>query len=121
MFAHLMSFGVATRDEDAEQHARDVGIENRRALSKREAADRTGSVRADAFEREQRLLVGGELAAVPGNRFARDRMEAPRPDVVAERPPGRGDVILARPGQRFERGVLLQPLVILRHYAIDLR
>ena len=82
-------FGSPVADEHAEQHARDVGVENRRALAEREAADRAGGVGADAFERQQRLFVGRQLAAVARDRFARDRLQPLRPDVVAERIPRR--------------------------------
>ena len=87
----------------------------------REAADRAGGVGADALERQQRLLVRGQLAAVARHRLARDRVQPPRPDVVAERPPRRADVLLGRRGERLERRVLLEPLVVLRQHAIDLR
>ena len=55
---------IALADEDAEQHARDVGVEDRGALAEREAADRAGGVFADALERQQRLVVARQLAAV---------------------------------------------------------
>ena len=58
-------FGSPVADEHPEQHARDVGVEDRGALAEREAADRAGGVGADALERQQRLLVGRQLAAVP--------------------------------------------------------
>src|SRR5437016_4546220 len=61
---HRMALGIAGADEDAEENARDVGVENRGALAKRKAPDRAGGVRADALEREQRLLVRRQLPAV---------------------------------------------------------
>ena len=73
---HRVALRIALADEHAEQHARDVGVENRRALAEREAADRAGGVGADALERQQRLLVGRQLAAVARDRFARDRSAA---------------------------------------------
>ena len=86
---HRVALRIALADEHAEQHARDVGVENGGALAEREAADRAGRVGADALEREQRLLVGRQLAAVARDRLARDRLQALRPDVVAERIPRR--------------------------------
>ena len=64
MALHRVALGIALADEHAEQHARDVGVENGRALAEREAADRAGRVGADALERQQRLLVGRQLAVV---------------------------------------------------------
>ena len=52
---------------------------------------------------------------------SRDRLQAVRPDVVAERPPGLRDVTLRGRRERVERRVLLEPRVILRQHAIDLR
>jgi hypothetical protein len=47
------------------QDAGNVGIQDRRALSEGEAADRSRGVRADALERQQRLLIARQLASVP--------------------------------------------------------
>ena len=66
-------------------------------------------------------LVVRQLAAVARDRLARDRLQAARPDVVAERVPGRRHVALGRRGQRIERRVLLEPLGVLRQHAVDLR
>ena len=51
------AFGIAGADEHPEQHPRDVGVEDRRALAERETHDRAGGVGADALERQQRRLV----------------------------------------------------------------
>src|SRR5438105_1077375 len=48
-------------------------------------------------------------------------MKPPRPDVVAKRPPCFSDIVFGRGSERFERGILAEPLVILRQDAIDLR
>ena len=64
---------------------------------------------------------GGLLAAESLDRLARDRVQAARPDVIAERPPGAGHIALVRGGQRRQRRVASQPLVILGQDAIDLR
>src|SRR5688500_5801961 len=103
-----MRLEVAAADEDPEEDAGDVGVEDCSALTERKTPDRPRGVGADAFERQQRLLVGRELTAVARDRFARDRLKPARPDVVAERPPGVGDVAFGGGGERFERRVLLQ-------------
>ena len=66
-------------------------------------------------------LVVGQRAAVARDRLARDRVQPARPDVVAERVPGLDDVALGRRGQRLERRIAVEPLVVLRQHAIDLR
>ena len=48
---------VAAADEDAKEHARDVGVEDGGALAEGEAEDGAGGVGANALEREQRLFV----------------------------------------------------------------
>ena len=63
----------------------------------------------------------GSCAAVARHRFAGDGLQAPRPDVVAERIPGLGHFLFGRRRQRLERRVLLQPFVVFRQHAIDLR
>src|SRR5512134_2514894 len=103
---HGVRLRIAVADEDAEQHPRDVGVEYGGTLSEREAEDGARGVRADALERQERLLVRGESPAIPRHRLARDGMQAARPDVVAERPPRRGDVVLIGPRERFQRGIL---------------
>src|SRR5262249_38239337 len=65
---HRVALEVAVANEDAEQHARDVGIENRGSFAKREAANRACRVRADAFERQQCLFVGGPAYRPPASR-----------------------------------------------------
>src|SRR5206468_5108766 len=80
---HRVALGIARADEHAKQHARDVRVEDRRALAKREAPDGPGGVFADSLERQQRLLVGRQLPAVPLDRLTRDRLQAAWTDVVA--------------------------------------
>ena len=118
---HRVIFGIALAHEDAEEHARDVGIENRGTLAERKAADRAGRVCADALEREQRFLVGRQLSAVASNRFSRDRLQALRSDVVAKRVPRVRHFLFGCRSQRFERRVLVEPFGVLRQHAIDLR
>ncbi len=50
---HRVALEVAVADENAKQHARDIGVENRGPLAEREASDRAGGVGADALERQQ--------------------------------------------------------------------
>ena len=50
LFLHRVAFRIALANEDAVEHAGDVGIENRFALAESKAADRTGGVFADALE-----------------------------------------------------------------------
>ena len=79
---------------------------SRIAARSRNAKLRIGARRvcADALERQQRVVaIGRQLAAVARDRLARDRVQPPRPDVVAERPPRFGHVVLGRAGKRFER------------------
>ena len=107
------AFGSTAADEHAEQHAGDVGVEDGGALAEGEAEHGAGRVLADPFERQQRLVVGRQLAAVAGDRFPGDRMKPPRADVVAERPPRLGDVVFGRGGKRLEGRVFAQPLGVL--------
>ena len=78
------------------KHARDVRVENRGALAEREAADRADGVAAEPLERQQRFLVARQGAVEPRDRFARDRLQPLRADVVAERPPRLADVVFVR-------------------------
>jgi hypothetical protein len=57
---HLMSLGIAAVDEDAEEHPRNIRIEDGGTFAEGKAADGTGRIRADPLERKQRRLVGGE-------------------------------------------------------------
>jgi hypothetical protein len=94
LLAHRVRLGIAAADEDAEEHTSDVGVQDRGALTEREAAYRARRIRADPLEREQRRFVRGQLAAVAFDRFSRDRVQPSRPDVVSERPPCVGDIAL---------------------------
>src|SRR5262245_35868509 len=57
VFLHRVSLRIAASHEHPKPYARDVGVENRRTLAKGEAPDRPGRVRADALERQQRLVI----------------------------------------------------------------
>ena len=48
-------------------------------------------------------------------------MQPPGPDVVAQRVPRPDDILFGRLRERVQRGVLPQPLVVLRQDAFDLR
>src|SRR5918993_2267165 len=121
MTPHGVRFGVTVTDEDAEQYAGDVRVENRFSLTERETQHRAGGVLPDPLERPQRLLVVGELAAVASHRFPGNSMQAARTNVVAERTPGRGDVGLGGIGQRLERRKFPEPFGVFRQDTIDLR
>ena len=118
---HGVALRIAFADEDTEQDASHIRVENRRALAEREAANRPHRVPAEPLEREKRRFVAGKGTVVTGHGFARNHLQPLRPDVVAQRPPRLRDVLLVRPSQRFERGKALEPFVILGQYAIDLR
>jgi hypothetical protein len=57
-FRHSLS------DEHAKQHSRHIGVQDRGALAKGEAANRAGGIGADAFEGQQRGLVRRQAASV---------------------------------------------------------
>src|SRR5260221_5291632 len=118
---HRVRLRRAAADEDAEEDARDVGVENRRPLAESEAHDGARRVLADPLERPERRLVRRQLAAVALDRLACDRVEPLRADVVTERPPGLGDVGLRRIRQRAQARIFVQPLPVLREDAVDLR
>ena len=58
-------FGIATRHENAEQDACDVGVENGGPLAKSKAANGAGGVGADSLEGKQRFLIRGQSTSVP--------------------------------------------------------
>src|SRR5260221_8679634 len=117
---HRVALGRAGADEEAEEAARDVGVEIRRPLAEGEAHDGARRVLADPLERPERRLVRRQLAAVALDRLACDRVEPLRADVVTERPPGLGDVGLRRIRQRAQARLFVQPLLVLRQDAVDL-
>src|SRR3546814_18937446 len=57
---------------------------------------------ADPLERAERRFIGRQLAAVALDRLARDRVQAARAEVVAERTPRFGHVRFGRVGERSE-------------------
>jgi cob(I)alamin adenosyltransferase len=115
-----MGLRVAPANENAKEHAGDVGVEDCGALAERKASNGSARVGADPFERAERVPVGWELPAKPRHRFAGDRMQAPGPNVVAEGPPRLGHLLDRSVGQVPKRRVLFEPLVILRQDAIHL-
>src|SRR5436853_72241 len=84
-------------------------LDDCRALAEGKAAYRARGVLADAFEREERLAIGRQLAPVARDRLAGDRLQTPRADVVAEGAPGFGDLVFVGGGQRAERRVFAKP------------
>ena len=116
------AFGVPAADEHAEEHARDVRVEDRGALAEREAQDRAGGVRADPLERRAaspRRPAARRRSARPTRARSRGAAAAgccsPAAATSPRRPPR------ARSASAVERRVLLEPLVVLRQHAIDLR
>src|SRR5213592_61177 len=82
MTLHRVALRIARADEDAKEDTGDVCVEDGRALAKGEAPYGACRVGADAFEGEQRLLVGREAAVVACDCFARNRVQPAGPDVV---------------------------------------
>ena len=121
MPAHGVGLQIASSDKDPEEHARNVGVEYRGALTEREASHGTSGVLANALEREQRRLIRWQLPAIALDRLSSDAVKSPRPDVVAERSPGCRHVGFGGGGQHFERRIFFQPLGVLRQHALDLR
>ena len=115
------AFGAPLSDEHAKQHPCHVGVQNRGALAERKTADRAGGVHADPFERQQRGLVRRQAAPRRCDGLSRNRLQTFRPDVVSERPPCLRHVALGRIRERFERRIFLEPFVVFRQHAIDLR
>ena len=121
MTLHRVARRVTVADEYAVEDARDVGVENRRPLSEGEAANRAGGVLANPLEGKQRFGFGGQRAAEPLDRVTSDRVQPPRPDVVAERVPDADDFLLVGAREGFEGRIAFEPFVILGQDAIDLR
>jgi cob(I)alamin adenosyltransferase len=115
-----MSLWISPADEYPEEHACDVGVENGGALAEGEAQNRPGRVFADTLERPQRRFVARQLAPVAFDGLARNRVQAPRTNVVSERPPRGRNVGFGRGRERLQRGILRQPLVILRKDTVHL-
>ena len=69
---HGVTLRIALADEDAKQHARDVGVENGGALAEGKAANGASGVLANALERQQRLAIGRQLAVVLRDRLLSD-------------------------------------------------
>ena len=119
--AHGVRFGIAPADEDAEQDTRDVGVEDRRALTEGETEHRACRVRANPLERQQGFMVAGQLAAVLRHRFLGDGVQPARADVVAERPPGLRHIGFVGGRKGFEGRKFSQPLLVFRQDAVHLR
>ena len=120
MPSHRVRLVIAVRDEDAEQYAGDVRVQDRRTSPECKAQNGAGSVGADALEGSQRRLVARQHTAVAGHRLSRDRLQAPGPDVVAEWVPCPRHVCFGRRRERGKARILLEPFAILRQHPIDL-
>src|SRR5919112_5350764 len=99
MLPHRVRLRVAGADKNPEEHACHVRVEDGGALAEREAQDGPGGVRADAFERAQGGFIARQLTAVMLNRLPCDRVKPAWTDVVTERAPGRGHVLLWSSGE----------------------
>ena len=119
--AHGVCLGIATTDEDAEEYPRHVGVNDGGALPEGEAPDRARRIGADALEGEQRFLVRRQHTAVARHRFPCDGLKPAGPDVVAERPPQRVDIVFGRSRERCQRRIGGKPLLVLREDAVHLR
>src|SRR5216683_3773505 len=112
---------AARAQEHAAEHPADIGVDDRHRPPVGEASHRAGGVAADPPHRPQRLLVVGQPPAVARDRLARDAVQVERPDVVPERVPEPLHVIGGGGGERLERRVAIEELVVLGHHPIDLR
>src|SRR5207249_784338 len=92
--------------EDAAQHAAHVGVEHRHVALVGEREDRAGGVAADSRHGSKRGVLVGQPAAVPGDRFPRDRVKPHRADVVAERIPEPFDLGAGRDRAAFLHAML---------------
>ena len=79
---HGVAVRIAGADEHPKEHTGHVGVEDGGALPEREAADGAGRIGADALEREECSLIGGELAAIARDGLVRDGVQSFGPDVV---------------------------------------
>src|SRR5260370_1074741 len=86
-----------------------------------DASPRPGGVAPAPPHPPQPLLVVGQPPAVARDRLARDAVQVERPDVVPERVPEPLHVIAGGGGERLERRVATEELVVLRHPPSDPR
>ncbi len=102
---------------DPRQHARDVAVDEGRALAERDRRDRTRGVRADARDRAQ---LGG-ASRQSGAKRLRAGVEVARARVVAQARP-RGEHVVERRGrERAERRERGHPAPPVRHDGLDPR
>lgn len=121
LLLQCVRFGIALTDEDSEQHPGDVGVEDGGAFAKRKTSYRAGGVGTDALERTQRLFIIRQCAIEPRHGLAGNRLQATRPDVVAERIPRADHVGFGRRRKGLERWIAVEPLAVLGQNAVHLR
>ncbi len=116
-----MLLDVATAEKHTQEHAGDVGVDDGGTFTKREAANRSCRVCANAFERSQRFFIRRELSAESLHGFARDRLQPLGPNVIAKRVPRVGHIFRRCIGERCKGRIFLEPLLVFRQDAVDLR
>jgi hypothetical protein len=104
--------------EHARQHARDVAVDERRLLAKRDRCDRTGGVRPDARHAAQ--LAGPARQPALADRLCTG-VEIARARVVAKASP-RGEHVVERcVGERAHRRKLRHPALPVRDHGLHAR
>ena len=111
---------TARAEEDAAEHAANVGVDERGVLPIGEGEDGARGVAPDAAHGPERAGVVGQAPVIAGERLARDALQIQGPHVVAERVPGALDLGGLRLGQALERRVPREELVVLRDDPVHL-
>ena len=112
-------FDVVLDRRDAAEHARDVAVDQRRALAERDRRDRAGGIRSDAGHRAQLGGSIGQRAAEPIAHRLGAGVQVARARVVAEAGPRREHGVERRAGERDHRRELLHPALPVRDHGRD--
>ncbi len=107
--------------EHAREHARDVAIDERRALAERDRRDRARGVRPDAGHAAQLARTSRQLAVPVARHGLRTRMQVARARVIAEPGPRREHVVERRPRECADRRKLRHPALPVRDHGRDAR
>jgi len=110
---------VVLEAEHARQHARDVAVDQRRALAERDRRDRPRGVGPDARHRAQLGRARRQRAAVPRVDCLRPGVQVARARVVAEPGPRREHVVERRRGERRHRREPRHPALPVRDHRRD--
>ena len=105
--------------EHAREHARDVAVDQRRALAVRDRRDRAGGVRADAGDVAQPGGGRRQRARPARDDLARAAVQVARARVVAEAGPGGEDVVERRVGEGPHRREARHPALPVRDHRRD--